>query len=359
MPPSVPVVSGSKYKFPLIVGAVAVLLIGIVLFVGNSVGINVFSRQEYVVSKTPKKIGVMYSRQQADVFAAFKEELKNLGYDNAILQEKIIVVGPNQDVDIESAANEFLSDDVDLIWTGLEHLTKGVLKVTAERNDDTPVVFASKFHDPIKFGIAESWKSSGNNATGVATNIIEVVQKHLEFLGRINPDIKKIAVFSAGFMVPDVGDEFYTEFKTQAERFGYEVVDYTTTVSPDQTEQSWKEIAATIEPGDIDAIYHIAGHFYGPQEVEEMALANRLQVPHMVPVEDLVAGGQIGYSPDQHVSGVKTAQLVDRIFRGEEPSDIPIESLVRHTLVLNEKRAHDAGLTFPESLLSIADTIVR
>ena len=317
------------------------------------------TQKDRAVSQKPKKIGAVYSRQQTDVFQGFKEGLKQLGYGSAIVEERIIVVGPTMNDDIKKATEEFIAQDVDLIWTGLEHLTREVLKVTKAMNNNTPIVFASKFHDPIEYGLAKSWKSSGNNATGVTANIIEVVQKQLEFLGRINPRIKKIGVFSHGFMVPEVGEEYYAELKVQAGKFGYQLVEYTTTVPPPETEHEWKKIAATIRPGDIDAIYHVAGHFFGTQEVSETELAKRLHVIHMAPVEDLPTGGHFGYSPNQDTAGKETAILADKIFKGEQPSNIPIESLGIHTLVLYEKRANEAGIQFPASIRSLADSIIK
>jgi len=303
----------------------------------------------------PKKIGIMYRRQHMDALEGFKSGLKKQGYGDAILDEVLIVASPTMDEDTKKATRKFLDEKVDLIFTTMEHDALGALNVTKEMKNETPIVFTTRFHDPEKFGLIDSFRSSRNNATGVATNLVEIVQKNLEFFKEINPKIKKIGVFSEGFMVTAIGDAYLAELKAQAPRFGYTVVEYKTKVPPPETEKAWKEIAAKIKKGDIDALFHIAGHFVNPQEKFESELAIRLGIPMAAPSEDLPNGGHFAYSDDFRDAAERAVVIADKIFKGTKPTNIPIEFVPKSFLTLNLKRAREAGIKFSDLMLDLAE----
>ena len=343
------------------------IIIGIIILAGL-IGFNIFRALKRTpffgpipspVLKEPKKIGVLYFRQELEIVEGLKEGLKELGYEDVTYDETLLVAGPTMDADMERAVKGLVEERVDLIYATLEHQAKAAIDGTKEMSSNIPVVFVSSFHDPIEFGLAESYQSSGNNATGVAIDIVEVVQKQLEFLKELDPNIKKIGVFSDGFMVPEIGELFLAEFKAQAPRFGFDYVEYTTAAPPPEAEEAWYQVAKKIKPGDIDAVYHVAGHYFGPQEVAEAELVGRLGIPHVAPIEDLPTGGHFGYSGELKAAGKQSTRLIDKIFRGEKPSDIPIEFTKKNILVIYIARAKKAGIEFPDSILSIADKIVQ
>lgn len=313
------------------------------------------STSERTDTKELKKIGVVYFKQQAEALEGMKEGLKELGYKNILYKEFTTVPGPDMTASIEADTKKLVEEGVDLIYAPLEHQAAGAIKVTKEMESDIPIVFLTNFHDPIKYGLAKSFKSSGNNATGIALNIVEMVQKQLEFLKTINPKIEKVGVFGQGFMVPPIGAELLEEVKLQAPRFDITIREYTTSVPPPETETAWYKTANKMKPGDIDALYHIAGHHFFYQETAELELAIRLGIPMVAPVEDLPNGGHFGYSSNFKAAGKQAAKIIDKIFKGAEPSDIPIEFTEQIDLVLHPARAYITGIEFPESMLSIAD----
>ncbi|HEY9585518.1 MAG TPA: ABC transporter substrate-binding protein [Candidatus Paceibacterota bacterium] len=316
------------------------------------------------VLSEPKTIGIISFRQQAKAVEGLKEGLKELGYSNITYKEFIILPSDNMMKEVAANTKTLLGEKVDLIYAGLEFQALPVITTTKEMGNNTPIIFSSAFHDPVAYGLAKSFLSSGNNATGVALNIVEVIQKQLEFLKKIKPDAQKIGVFTDGFMVPPLSDEFYPELRRQAAKFGYEVVEYTTDAPPPQAEAAWHTVAATIKPGDIDVLYHLAGHYFdsqeksGAQEFAESELASRLKIVMVAPLEDLANGGTFGYSGDYTGAGKQSARMADKIFRGIKPSDIPLEYIKHVSLVVYPTRARQAGVEFPEFILSIADKII-
>jgi len=334
---------------------IAIIAIAIAVIAGWFAYQRFSQEQVSVPPSVPKKIGVMYWRQHMDALEGFKSGLKKYGYEDAVLDVALISSSPAMAAEIDKAARKFVQSKVDLIFVTMEHAVEGSLKATKELGSDIPIVFTTRFHDPEKYGIVDSFRSSGNNATGVATNLVEIVQKNLEFFKEINPKIKKIGVFSEGFMVPDLGDAYLAELKAQAPRFGYTIVEYKTKVPPPEAEKAWKETAAKIKKGDIDAIFHIAGHFFDPQEGVESELAIRLGIPMAAPSEDLPNGGHFAYSDDFRDAGERVVVMADKVFKGTKPTNIPVEFVPKSVLILNLKRAKEAGFKFSDLMLDLAD----
>ncbi len=303
----------------------------------------------------PKHIGIISFRQFNDVEKGFRQEMAKIGYADATYEQYISVPGPTMMDDIDRDIRLMVEHNVDAIWASLEMQAKTAVDVTnALGRSDIPVVFMTRFHDPVEFGIIKSFASSGNNSTGVATNLEEIVQRNLQFLKDINPNFKKLGVFSDGFIVDSIGAEYFKTLKEQAPLLGIQLVEYKTSVPPPQAEAEFNRIAATIKKGDIDGLFHIGGHFYGLQEKGESDLAIKLGIPMVAPFEDLPNGGTFSYSDDFGTSGKITANILDRIFKGTKPSDIPVEYGSDNILTLMTARAKQAGVVFPDSMLYLA-----
>jgi len=313
----------------------------------------------------PKTVGIIYFRQQLRAVEGFKAQLGELGYSNITFKDVEITLNPNFMDDIKRETEKMLDEKVDLIFASFEHHAKTAVDVTKARNDSTPIVFMTRFHDPVEYGIVSSYKFPGGNATGVATDLIEIVGKTLSFLKEIDPSIQKIGVFGEGFMIPGVGVRFYEEVKKQAPKLGLAIVEYKTSVPPPQVEAAWRETAAKIKEGDIDALFHIAGHFFEAhdgmpgQETAEYELAKRLKIPHTAPLEDLPGGGHFSYSNDDFFAGKQAGVMAHKIFTGTKPADIPVEFGAQNDLTLHLKRAREDGIVFPNSMLFIAKTKIE
>lgn len=294
--------------------------------------------------------------QQTEAHQAFKARMEELGYkegEDVVYDESFVLPGPNMIDDLTKGLERLLdpATGVDLLWLSLEIQAKLAVDMTKERGLDMPIVFISRFHDPVEYGLVDSYRSSGNNTTGVASNLFDIVQKHLEFFKEIDPEIKTLGVFTEGFWVPILGGRYFEEIEKQAPQFGITIKQYTTDVPPPEAENAFHELAATIQKGDIDALIHLAGHAYETQQTGELELATRLGIPHAAPFEDLPGGGHFSYSDIFGLSAAQSATMVDKILKGTKPSDIPIEYGAHSELWLVQDRADAAGITFPESLV--------
>lgn len=335
-------------------------LIGVVSLIALSlIGAGIY----YVMAApeadaTPKKIGMIQIPQVLEADEGFKEKLVALGYTDAEFIERVTPVGPTYEEDGRKAAEEFIAMDVDMIFTDFEGQAKIAQAVLAEHNrTDIPIVFISRLHDPVKMGLIESFQSSGNNMTGVATDLSALIQRHLQFIKDISPNATKLGVFGRGFQVPAVAAEYFATVQVEAPKLGFEVVEYTTDAPPPSAKAEFDRIAATIEKGDIDALMHIGGHYYHTQEAGESRLAIRLGIPMATNYEDIPRGGHFTLSNGTRESGEQAAVMADKIFKGASPSEIPIEYAQKEILSLHMARAREAGITFPETMRFLADNM--
>ena len=91
-----------------------------------------------------------------------------------------------------------------------------------------------------------------------------------------------------------------------------------------------------------------------------IALATRLRLPNVYPFRYYPShGGLASYGPDQIDQYKRAAGYVDRILKGEKPSDLPVQTPTKFELVINAETARTLGLTVPPELLATADEVIE
>jgi putative ABC transport system substrate-binding protein len=94
------------------------------------------------------------------------------------------------------------------------------------------------------------------------------------------------------------------------------------------------------------------------RRVFDYAATHRL--PAIYEYDQLVhEGGLMSYGPDLKESFERAAAMVDQIFKGAKPADLPFEQPTRYLFVINLKTAKSIGLELPPTLLALADEVIE
>jgi putative ABC transport system substrate-binding protein len=89
-------------------------------------------------------------------------------------------------------------------------------------------------------------------------------------------------------------------------------------------------------------------------------LASKHQIPAMYAFRRFVDdGGLIAYGPDNNDQLYSAASYVDRVLKGEKPSDLPVQQPTKYTLVINLSAAKALGLSISPTLLARADEVIN
>lgn len=305
----------------------------------------------------------------------FVDKMEEFGYKEGVdvvyRRNDYIPPGPEGFEQLRNLYRSYVAEGVDLIQPVFNIDTKIAMEETEAAGKPIPIIAGDMF-DPVSLGLVKSWRSSGNNLTGVAENRNDVIEKGLDLFTTVVPGVKTIGVGAEGLMVPDEPAIGYLKtLRDQAEKLGIEIVEYTTDVppGPGHTEAVIR-VFSNIKQGEIDAWAHIPGHFFANQQAFEHQMALRIKIPHMLPAIELDDDGSVinigehvglfTYGTDFYKKGQQLAVLADKILRGgASPSEIPLELPLKYSIMVNLKTAEAIGVTIPPEILDIADTIVK
>jgi putative ABC transport system substrate-binding protein len=212
-----------------------------------------------------------------------------------------------------------------------------------------PIVFAS-VSDPVGSGFVASLHNPGGNITGFTS----LSGKWVEMLREIAPQISRVAILFNPQTAPQA--HYYLEtFRYAVKALSIESIE-----------------AAIHSSAEIEAVMTKLGSEPGAGIVvmpetsmvvyREMiiSLAERHRIPTIYPLRVFVTdGGLISYGIDYPEMFRQAASYVDRILRGEKPNDLPVQLPTKFQLVINLKTAKAIGLTFPPTLLAIADEMIE
>jgi putative ABC transport system substrate-binding protein len=208
--------------------------------------------------------------------------------------------------------------------------------------------------DPVRRGLVASLAHPGGNVTGPTDQLMEMEGKRLQLLKETVPTVTRVAVLSFSTDTPE--PIFGREVRAAAQALGVTLQSYGVRESAELT-----GAFAAMTRARAEALFVDPHPFWGPNEqrqVIDLAAQNRL--PAMSFNRDFVtAGGLMAYDVNQAAIRRRVGSYVDRIFKGANPGDLPVEQPTKFGLFINLKAAKALGLTIPPSVLMRADEVIQ
>jgi putative tryptophan/tyrosine transport system substrate-binding protein len=226
-------------------------------------------------------------------------------------------------------------------------------KALQAATSDIPIFFQLS-SDPVGYGLVDSIARPGKNITGIAVAPQMLWGKRLELLVELlGRRPAKIAWLSNPEYVPAKMNEMAV--MQSAEKLGIEVERWEVR-NADDLERG--RVFTMVSGSEAVLVQNIPVTYLLRQQIAELAAWHRL--PAVCESSDFTdAGGLMSYGWDDRETLRYGARYVDRILRGAQPKDLPVERVSKFDLVINLKTAKAMGVTVPEALLARADKIIE
>jgi putative tryptophan/tyrosine transport system substrate-binding protein len=304
-------------------------------------------------SQKPARIGVIMGFSAEDevwqaYLATFRGRLQELGW----------AVGQNLRIDYRFVgdstertrigAEELVALKPDVIFVSTNPVVTAVLRAT----HTIPIVF-TWVSDSVGSGYVKSLAHPGGNITGFHNYEPALGGKWLEVLKEVAPSVRRVAVVHVPEIAANVAFIRVTEASSKS-------LDVTVTA------------AGVRDAADVDSVLSDfarepnGGLIVTPSPLTAtrrdviIAAAARLNLPAIYPFRFYAAsGGLISYGIDQLETVREAASYINRILRGENPGDLPVQLPTKYQLIVNLKTAKALGLKPSESFLQRADEVIE
>ncbi len=284
----------------------------------------------------------------APTWRAFHEELRRRGWEEG---RNLLIEGRYTEARPESNAvfaGELVAAGVDVIVAGNSQAVDAVRKATRS----IPIVMTNVSH-VVEAGYVASLAHPGGNVTGVTNQLSDLMAKHLEFLLQLSPGLKKVGVLWS----PDnTGSALaYKDMEAVARGLGIDPLSLPVSSRADL------DLGLAIARRESVRALHVhptaaIGAVY--RQIRDWALQQRAMT--ISGSHAFTRGGFLmSYGADFAEIWRISASFVDRILRGANAKDLPVQQPTRFELVINMKIAGALGVTVPPLVLVRADEVIR
>jgi putative ABC transport system substrate-binding protein len=281
---------------------------------------------------------------------AFRQGLRELGYvegQNVFVEYRY--VGGKADESPNKLAAELVRLRVDLIVAGGG---SGLARTVKETTKTIPIVITGG-SDPVGAGLVASLARPGGNITGLTAIAAELAGKRLELLKETLPRLTRVGVL---WNPTDQGSaQGLKEIEIAAPTLGLDVQSLQVR-SSNNFESAFKAAIA----GQARALQVLGSGLINSHRNRIIEFATESRLPTMFADAALVqAGGLMSYGPNAPDLYRRAAVYVDKILKGANPADLPVEQPKKFEFIVNLKAAKQIGLTIPPNVLARADKVIK
>jgi len=315
-------------------------LIGSIVSVTFAWPLRAFGQQS---SSKIWRVAFLHPETLSAVFDAFRMEMQTLGYiesRNLIIDTRY---AEGQLDRLPSLMGELLALHPDVV---VAVATPAV--VAAQRATSTIPIVMGPASDPVGSGFIKSLARPGGNITGMSNMFSDTTAKSVEVLHTLLPSARLIAVLMSS---NPIHPREYELVAAAARQLGIAVIPVIAP-TPADLQQAFERMTQA----HCDALFVLAD----PTRPAIVTLAAKSKMPTMYQFSNFVElGGLVSYGPDVKRIFAKVAHYVDKIFKGANPADLPVEQPIVFELALNLKAAASLGLTIPDGLMARADKVIE
>jgi putative ABC transport system substrate-binding protein len=269
------------------------------------------------------------------------------------LRERDYLEGQNLNVDRRFAENGFgrlpqLARDI--VATNPDIIVAVTTPAVAAAQGATstiPIVMAA-IGDPIGSGFVKSLARPGGKISGTANMTVDYMPKTIEILRELLPAARRVAVLMSGNPVHPL---MYRAIDAPAIANGIALLPVIAKTAADLD-----EAFSAISSLKAEAIIV----FTDAVRIQIVGLAAAAKLPVIYQISNFVdAGGLISYGANAPALIWQTASYIDKILRGADPAEVPVEQPTRFELKINLKTARALSLAIPPTLLARADEVIE
>ena len=205
----------------------------------------------------------------------------------------------------------------------------------------------------IQLGFVASHARPGGNVTGLLMRIEGMVAKQVELAATIVADAKKIGILQNPSSVEAPADRREAEMACGAISAACTFADVDT---PDRLYPAFQRFAAE----RVNVVVILYNSLFYQERQRIAALAATARMPDVYAARDhVVEGGLMSYGVSLSASARRMTAYVDKILKGAQPGDLPLEFPTKLEMVINLKTAKTLGVTVPPTLLARADEVIE
>jgi putative tryptophan/tyrosine transport system substrate-binding protein len=300
-----------------------------------------------------RRIGVLWATSEDDPVAQARQAVFLQG-----LQQLGWIDGQNVRIDVRWAAGNLanarqyaaelvaLAPDVILASGG------AIMGPLLQATRTVPIVFTI-VTDPVGTGLIDGLSRPGGNATGFMMFEYSLCGKWLALLKEIAPGVTRAAVLRDSAITSGIGQ--FAVIQSVASSVGVDVSPVNLG-DPAEIERAVATFAHSANGGLILAASGLAQ--VHRDLIISLAARHKLPAVYYEP-EFVAAGGLISYGPNLLNEFRPAASYVDRILKGEKPTDLPVQAPNKYEMVVNLKTAKALGLVIPQAVLARADEMIE
>jgi putative ABC transport system substrate-binding protein len=302
-----------------------------------------------------RRIGVLMAYPEDDSeaqvqFAAFRDGLQKLGWTegrNIRIETRWVTTTDARLM--QQFAKELVALQPELILSHNTPTTAALLQQTRT----IPIVFAL-VSDPVGSGFVASIPRPGGNFTGFDVSEPTQAGKWVQLLKEIAPGVARVAMLFNPASAPFA--EFWLKpFKAAAAKFAVEAIS-----APVHDVSELESVVAAQAREANSGLIAMPDTFLITYRREITSLAARYYLPAVYPFRFFAeVGGLLSYGVDETDNFRRAASYVDRILKGEKPSELAVQAPVKFELVINLKAARALGLEVPPQLQQLADEVIE